>query len=96
MKKTQASVSLSLTYQVPQNKTVPHSIRKWRTSGHAWFATGFMVGLMEWTLHAAPGAPSDPRINLDVSHDSGHAAGSDGDSRRRALLMAPASPSVKA
>jgi len=63
------------TYQVPQNKTVPHlypEVVDFRAMP-AVFATGFMVGLMEWTCmqllapHLDPGEGS-LGVHVDVSH----------------------------
>lgn len=64
-----------LEYKVPANKTVPHLYPE----AHefqlmpAVFATGFMVGLMEWTClrilepHMDPGEGS-LGIHIDISH----------------------------
>ena len=63
------------TYQVPQNKTVPHlypEVVDFQAMP-AVFATGFMVGLMEWTCmkllapHLDPGEGS-LGVHIDVSH----------------------------
>lgn len=63
------------TYTVPANKTVPHlypEAEDFQTMP-AVFATGFMVGLMEWTCiqlmapHLDPGEGS-LGIHVDVSH----------------------------
>jgi len=62
-------------YTVPENKTVPHlypEAADFQTMP-AVFATGFMVGLMEWTCiqlmapHLDPGEGS-LGIHVDVSH----------------------------
>jgi fluoroacetyl-CoA thioesterase len=62
-------------YQVPQNKTVPHlypEVTDFQTMP-AVFATGFMVGLMEWTCmqllapHLDPGEGS-LGVHVDISH----------------------------
>jgi fluoroacetyl-CoA thioesterase len=62
-------------YQVPQNKTVPHlypEVSDFQTMPEV-FATGFMVGLMEWTCmqllapHLDPGEGS-LGVHVDVSH----------------------------
>ena len=63
------------SYQVPQNKTVPHlypEVPDFQAMP-AVFATGFMVGLMEWTcmqllaphLDAGEGSLG---VHVDVSH----------------------------
>jgi fluoroacetyl-CoA thioesterase len=65
------------SYDVPRNKTVPHLFPE---SGEfvampAVFATGFMVGLMEWTCiqlmapHLDPGEGS-LGVHIDVSHSA--------------------------
>jgi len=63
------------TYQVPHNKTVPHlypEVADFRVMPDV-FATGFMVGLMEWTCmqllapHLEPGEGS-LGVHVDVSH----------------------------
>jgi fluoroacetyl-CoA thioesterase len=63
------------TYRVPQNKTVPHlypEVADFQAMP-AVFATGFMVGLMEWTCmqllapHLDPGEGS-VGVHIDVSH----------------------------
>ena len=63
------------TYQVPQNKTVPHlypEVADFQAMPQV-FATGFMVGLMEWTCmqllspHLDPGEGS-LGVHVDVSH----------------------------
>jgi fluoroacetyl-CoA thioesterase len=63
------------SYQVPQNKTVPHlypEVPDFQAMP-AVFATGFMVGLMEWTCmqllapHLDPGEGS-LGVHVDVSH----------------------------
>jgi fluoroacetyl-CoA thioesterase len=63
------------SYQVPRNKTVPHlypEVADFQTMP-AVFATGFMVGLMEWTCmqllapHLDPGEGS-LGVHVDVSH----------------------------
>jgi len=63
------------TYQVPQNKTVPHLYPEAADfqAMPAVFATGFMVGLMEWTCiqlmapHLDPGEGS-LGVHIDVGH----------------------------
>ncbi len=63
------------TYRVPQNKTVPHlypEVAEFQAMPEV-FATGFMVGLMEWTcmqllvphLEAGEGSVG---VHIDVSH----------------------------
>jgi fluoroacetyl-CoA thioesterase len=63
------------SYQVPKNKTVPHlypEVPDFQAMP-AVFATGFMVGLMEWTCmqllapHLDPGEGS-LGVHVDVSH----------------------------
>ena len=63
------------SYEVPQNKTVPHlypEVTDFQTMP-AVFATGFMVGLMEWTCmqllapHLDPGEGS-LGVHVDISH----------------------------
>jgi fluoroacetyl-CoA thioesterase len=63
------------SYQVPRNKTVPHlypEVADFQKMP-AVFATGFMVGLMEWTCmqllapHLDPGEGS-LGVHVDVSH----------------------------
>jgi fluoroacetyl-CoA thioesterase len=62
-------------YRVPQNKTVPHlypEVADFQAMPEV-FATGFMVGLMEWTCmqllapHLDPGEGS-VGVHIDVSH----------------------------
>jgi fluoroacetyl-CoA thioesterase len=62
-------------YRVPDNKTVPHlypEVAEFQTMP-AVFATGFMVGLMEWTCmqllapHLDPGEGS-VGVHIDVGH----------------------------
>jgi fluoroacetyl-CoA thioesterase len=62
-------------YRVPQNKTVPHlypEVADFQAMPQV-FATGFMVGLMEWTCmqllspHLDPGEGS-LGVHVDVSH----------------------------
>jgi fluoroacetyl-CoA thioesterase len=62
-------------YRVPQNKTVPHlypEVADFQAMPNV-FATGFMVGLMEWTCmqllapHLDPGEGS-VGVHIDVSH----------------------------
>jgi fluoroacetyl-CoA thioesterase len=63
------------SYRVPQNKTVPHlypEVADFQAMPQV-FATGFMVGLMEWTCmqllspHLDPGEGS-LGVHVDVSH----------------------------
>src|SRR5205809_2061147 len=63
------------SYQVPQNKTVPHlypEVPDFQAMP-AVFATGFMIALMEWTCmqllapHLDPGEGS-VGVHVDVSH----------------------------
>jgi len=70
-----AGATASFSYRVPAEKTVPHlypeaaEFREMPTV----FATGFMVGLMEWTCmkvlepHLAPGEGS-LGVHIDISH----------------------------
>jgi fluoroacetyl-CoA thioesterase len=70
-----SGLSHRFSYQVPQNKTVPHlypEVADFQKMP-AVFATGFMVGLMEWTCmqllapHLDPGEGS-LGVHVDVSH----------------------------
>ncbi len=90
------------TYQVPQNKTVPHlypEVAEFQAMPEV-FATGFMVGLMEWTCmqllapHLDPGEGS-LGVHIDVSHTAATPPGLDGDGRCRMprASTARASPS---
>jgi fluoroacetyl-CoA thioesterase len=63
------------SYEVPQNKTVPHlypEVADFQLMPEV-FATGFMVGLMEWTCmqllapHLDPGEGS-LGVHVDISH----------------------------
>jgi fluoroacetyl-CoA thioesterase len=65
------------SYRVPQNKTVPQlypEVADFQTMP-AVFATGFMVGLMEWTCmqlmapHLDPGEGS-VGVHVDISHSA--------------------------
>jgi fluoroacetyl-CoA thioesterase len=76
MKKTlKPGLTHRFTYQVPANKTVPHlypEVPDFQVMPEV-FATGFMVGLMEWTCmqlmapHLDPGEGS-VGVHIDVSH----------------------------
>jgi fluoroacetyl-CoA thioesterase len=76
MKNTlKAGLKHCFTYTVPTNKTVPHlypEAADFRAMPDV-FATGYMVGLMEWTCiqlmapHLDPGEGS-LGIHIDVSH----------------------------
>ena len=63
------------SYRVPENKTVPHLYREapQLQAMPTVFATGFMVGLMEWTCvqllepHLDTGEGS-LGVHIDVSH----------------------------
>ena len=65
------------TYQVPPSRTVPHLYPEATefVAMPAVFATGFMVGLMEWTCiqlmapHLDPGEGS-LGVHIDVSHSA--------------------------
>ena len=70
-----AGLAHRFSYRVPQNKTVPHlypEVADFQAMP-AVFATGFMVGLMEWTCmqllapHLEPGEGS-LGVHIDVSH----------------------------
>ncbi|MBI4274670.1 MAG: thioesterase family protein [Rhizobiales bacterium] len=70
-----AGLTHRFTYTVPANKTVPHLFPEaidFQAMPRV-FATGFMVGLMEWTCiqlmapHLEPGEGS-LGIHIDVSH----------------------------
>jgi fluoroacetyl-CoA thioesterase len=70
-----AGLTHHFRYQVPPNKTVPHlypEVADFQAMP-AVFATGFMVGLMEWTCmqllapHLEPGEGS-LGVHIDVSH----------------------------
>ena len=75
MKKTLApGLTHHFSYRVPQNKTVPHlypEIADFQAMPEV-FATGFMVGLMEWTCmqlmapHLDPGEGSVGVTTADV------------------------------
>jgi len=76
MKKTlNTGLTHRFTYQVPVNKTVPHLYPEEPDfqAMPSVFATGFMVGLIEWTCmqllapHLDPGEGS-LGIHVDVSH----------------------------
>ena len=63
------------TYTVPVTKTVPHLYEESPelSAMPEVFATGFMVGLMEWTCVQLLGAHLDPGegslgVHIDVSH----------------------------
>jgi fluoroacetyl-CoA thioesterase len=76
MKKTLApGLTHRFSYRVPQNKTVPHlypEIADFQAMPEV-FATGFMVGLIEWTCmqlmapHLEPGEGS-VGVHIAVSH----------------------------
>jgi fluoroacetyl-CoA thioesterase len=63
------------TYMVPHNKTVPHlypEVAEFQEMP-AVFATGFMVGLMEWTCMQLMASHLDPGegslgVHVDISH----------------------------
>ena len=78
----QAGLTHRFTYQVPVQKTVPHlypEAREFQAMPQV-FATGFMVGLMEWTciqllaphLDAGEGSLG---THIDVSHMAATPAG---------------------
>ena len=66
------------TYRVPPNKTVPHLYPEARDFGvmPEVFATGFMVGLIEWTCiqlvnqHLDWPAEMTLGVHVDVSHEA--------------------------
>ena len=70
-----AGLTYSFSYTVPTEKTVPHLYREAPELQEMpdVFATGFMVGLMEWTCvqllrpHLDPGEGS-LGVHIDVSH----------------------------
>jgi fluoroacetyl-CoA thioesterase len=70
-------VTHRFAYTVPENKTVPHLYPEadMFKAMPAVFATGFMVGLMEWTCiqlmapHLDPGEGS-LGVHVDVSHSA--------------------------
>ena len=70
------------SYKVPENKTVPHlypEAREFQAMPDV-FATGFLVGLLEWTCiqllqpHLDPGEGS-LGIEIDVAHTAATPAG---------------------
>jgi fluoroacetyl-CoA thioesterase len=83
MKQTlKAGLTHRFTYEVPADKTVPHlypEAREFQVMPHV-FATGFMVGLMEWTciqllaphLDAGEGSLG---THVDVNHVAATPAG---------------------
>ena len=58
------------SYRVPENKTVPHLYREapQLQAMPEVFATGFMVGLMEWTCVQLDTAEGSLGVHIDVSH----------------------------
>lgn len=76
MKKTLAAgAATQFSFRIPANKTVPHLFPEAREFQHmpTVFATGFMVGLMEWTCmkilepHLDEGEGS-LGVHINVSH----------------------------
>ncbi|MEA2988558.1 MAG: fluoroacetyl-CoA thioesterase [Alphaproteobacteria bacterium] len=72
-----AGLTHRFAYKLPENKTVPHLFPEaadFQTMPKV-FATGFMVGLMEWTCmqliepHLDPGEGS-LGVHIDVSHEA--------------------------
>jgi fluoroacetyl-CoA thioesterase len=71
----QRGLSHRFRYRVPKEKTVPHlypEVADFQTMP-AVFATGFMVGLMEWTCMQLLAPYLDPGegslgVHIDVSH----------------------------
>ena len=71
----QPGATARFEYKVPANKTVPHLYPEAHEFAEmpTVFATGFMVGLMEWTCMKVLEAHLDPGegslgIHIDVSH----------------------------
>ena len=72
-----AGLTHRFAYRVPDNKTVPHLFPEAADfqSMPKVFATGFMVGLMEWTCmqlvepHLDPGEGS-LGVHIDMSHEA--------------------------
>jgi fluoroacetyl-CoA thioesterase len=77
-----AGLKHRFSYQVPQSKTVPHLYRESRElqAMPEVFATGFLVGLMEWTCvqllepHLDDGEGS-LGTHIDLSHKAATPAG---------------------
>lgn len=71
--------SYEFTYTIPENKTVPHLFPESPEFQEipAVFATGFMVGLMEWTCiqHLNPFLRDD-QTSLGVLIETSHSAAS--------------------
>jgi fluoroacetyl-CoA thioesterase len=74
----QAGLSFSFTYTVPTNKTVPHlypESEAYRVMPEV-FATGFMVGLVEWACidainpHLDWPAEQSVGTHVDLSHEA--------------------------
>src|SRR5262249_61465821 len=72
-----AGLTHRFSYRVPENKTVPHlfpEVADFQSMPNV-FATGFMVGLFEWTcmqllaphLEAGEGSLG---VHIDVSHEA--------------------------
>ena len=86
----QPGATAQFAFRIPAEKTVPHlypeaaEFREMPTV----FATGFMVGLMEWTClkvlapHLEEGEGS-LGVHIDVSHLAATVPGPDGDRRCR-------------
>lgn len=67
----------TLNYRVPEHRTVPHLLPESDqfTAMPAVLATGYLVGLVEWTCMQAlvPHIPSDKRtlgVHVDLSHEA--------------------------
>jgi fluoroacetyl-CoA thioesterase len=65
-----AGLKHSFSYTVPAGKTVPHLYEESPELAEMpeVFATGFMVGLMEWTCVQLLRPHLDPGEHIDVSH----------------------------
>src|SRR5262245_31782720 len=77
-----AGLRHSFSYTVPASKTVPHLYEESPELAvmPEGFATGFMVGLMEWTCMQLLGPHLDPGegsigMHIDVSHKAATPAG---------------------
>ncbi len=73
----QPGIKATFSYRVPVEKTVPHIYRESpeMQAMPEVFATGFMVGLMEWTCVQALSPHLDEGegsvgVHVDVSHDA--------------------------
>ena len=74
----QAGLDFSFTYEVPETRTVPHLYPEspWFRAMPAVFATGYMVGLVEWACIDAINAhldwPAEQSVgtHVDLSHSA--------------------------